>query len=82
MNPQSVARFGRSGTKRPLLTPKSKLPRLPREWYRGRAVLFWTQTIEGRLGAMMPGYPEFDPRTEDFWDDFWKIYNRLVESHA
>lgn len=27
---------------------KSKLPRLPREWYQGRAVVFWTHTIEGR----------------------------------
>jgi putative transposase len=27
---------------------KSKLPRLPRAWYRGRAVVFWTHTFEGR----------------------------------
>jgi putative transposase len=31
------------------------------------------------LGAMILGYPDIDPRTEDFWPDFWKIHNRLVE---
>lgn len=176
-------------------TQKSKLPRLPREWYQGRAVVFWTHTFENRatgwlsesfhtrfrevllhacaryelacpiyvlmpdhwhlvwmglrdesdqhnatrllrkhlqrhvgraklqdrahdhvlreeerkrgafmatcqyvcenpvrahlvatwrewkyFGAMVPGYPDFDPRTDDFWDDFWKIYNLIVES--
>jgi hypothetical protein len=30
------------------------------------------------LGAMVPGYPKLDPRSADFWDRFWKIYNRLV----
>jgi putative transposase len=29
-------------------TPKSKLPRLPREWYQGRAVVLWTHTFEDR----------------------------------
>ena len=28
---------------------KSKLPRLPREWYQGRAAVFWTHTIEDRV---------------------------------
>ena len=32
------------------------------------------------VGAIVPGYPEFDPRGPKFWADFWKIYNRLVES--
>jgi REP element-mobilizing transposase RayT len=27
---------------------KSKLPRLSREWYQGRAVVFWTHTIDRR----------------------------------
>ena len=27
---------------------KSKLPRLSREWYRGRAAVFWTHTMEDR----------------------------------
>jgi putative transposase len=31
------------------------------------------------LGAMISGYPDLDPRSEDFWEDFWKIYNRLVD---
>ncbi len=30
------------------LTAKSKLPRLPREWYQGRAAVFWTHTFEHR----------------------------------
>jgi putative transposase len=30
-------------------------------------------------GAIVPGYADFDPRDEDFWDDFWKVYNRLVD---
>lgn len=31
------------------------------------------------LGAMVPGYPDFDPRTDDFWEDFWKIFLRLSD---
>jgi putative transposase len=34
------------------------------------------------LGAMVPGYPDLDPRTADFWEDFWKIYNRCREGSA
>lgn len=30
------------------------------------------------LGAMMPGYPDLDPRRINFWDDFWKIHRRLA----
>jgi len=30
------------------------------------------------LGAMVPGYPDLDPRLADFWERFWKIHNRLV----
>ena len=29
-------------------------------------------------GALIPGYPKFDPREEDFWGRFWRVYNRLV----
>ena len=25
-------------------------------------------------GAMVPGYPTLDPRVEEFWELFWKIY--------
>ena len=32
------------------------------------------------LGAMVPGYPGIDPRRSDFWDHYWKLFNRLVES--
>ncbi len=191
-----VARLGRGGTKPPTMpfTPKSKLPRLPREFYQGRAAVLWTHTFEHRatgwldvpfhgrfreillhacaryqlacpaymlmpdhwhlvwlglaeesdqytatsmlrkhlqphldaaklqdrahdhvlrekerergafmsacryvlenperaglvpqwsawpyVGAMVPGYPDFDPRADDFWEDFWKIYLRLSD---
>lgn len=30
-------------------------------------------------GTVLPGYPDLDPRREDFWDVFWKIYNAKVE---
>ena len=25
-------------------------------------------------GAVVPGYPRLDPRAEDFWPKFWKLY--------
>ena len=31
------------------------------------------------LGAMIMGYPNLDPRAEEFWTDIWKIHNRLVD---
>ncbi len=31
------------------------------------------------FGAMVSGYPEFNPRTDDFWDDYWKVYGLLVD---
>ena len=34
------------------------------------------------LGAMVPGYPDLDPRRVDFWERFWKIHNRLVGSSS
>lgn len=30
------------------------------------------------LGSCVPGYPEFDPRMEDFWMRLWRCYNYLV----
>lgn len=33
-------------------------------------------------GAVLPGYPDVDPRREDFWDVFWRIYNRRVGKSA
>lgn len=30
------------------------------------------------LGAVLPGYPELNPRAGLFWEDFWKIHARLV----
>ena len=30
-------------------------------------------------GAMVAGYPTLDPRTEDFWEVFWRIYNSRVD---
>jgi putative transposase len=32
---------------------KSKLPRLPREFYQGRAVVFWTHTLENRAAGWL-----------------------------
>ena len=32
------------------------------------------------LGAVAPGYPELDPRDEDFWERFWRIYAGLAGS--
>lgn len=29
-------------------------------------------------GAMVPGYPDLDVTEKDFWERFWRIYNRLV----
>jgi hypothetical protein len=26
-------------------------------------------------GAIVPGYPDLDPRTEGFWRKFWKFYS-------
>ena len=30
-------------------------------------------------GCCIAGYPDLDIRREDYWDLFWRIYNRLVE---
>jgi putative transposase len=34
------------------------------------------------LGAMVVGYPVFDPREAGFWEDFWKIYNRSGKNES
>lgn len=31
------------------------------------------------LGALVPGYPKMDPRDENFWERFWRIYGRLAD---
>ena len=33
-------------------------------------------------GAILPGYPDVDPRREDFWDVFWEIYYKRVDPSA
>jgi hypothetical protein len=30
-------------------------------------------------GAIAPGYPTIDPRQPDFWEKFWRIFDRLLE---
>ena len=30
-------------------------------------------------GCCIPGYPEFDPATADYWERFWRCYNYLIE---
>ncbi len=32
------------------------------------------------LGACVPGYPDLNVRRADYWEVFWRIYSRLVES--
>jgi REP element-mobilizing transposase RayT len=34
------------------------------------------------LGAIFPGYPRLDPRDSQFWEDFWKLHNLIVENHS
>ena len=29
-------------------------------------------------GAVVPGYPDMDPREDDFWPRFWRVYTRLT----
>ncbi len=31
------------------------------------------------LGALLPGYPNLDPCQSDFWERFWRIYDRLAK---
>jgi hypothetical protein len=31
------------------------------------------------LGALVPGFPDLDPRDEDYWEKFWRIYAKVVE---
>jgi putative transposase len=31
-------------------------------------------------GAMIPGYPDLVPKRQDFWETFWRVYNRRVEA--
>ena len=31
------------------------------------------------IGALVPGYPNMDPRDDDFWERFWRIYERVSE---
>ncbi len=33
-------------------------------------------------GCCVAGYPELDPRTEDYWLRFWRVYNYLVQKNA
>ena len=33
-------------------------------------------------GALIPGYPDLNPRADDFWAKFWKIHNRVVEAET
>src|SRR5437762_2405153 len=33
----------------------------------------------GRISAMVPGHPFLHPLTGDFWESFWKLYERQRE---
>jgi len=49
----------------------------------------WENPVRGKLveswrdwaysGCLVVGYPDLDPRQEDFHERFWRIYYRLVE---
>ena len=34
----------------------------------------------GYNGCCVTGYPEFDPRQDDYWLRFWRVYNYLVQA--
>lgn len=44
---------------------------------RGKLVEKWQEYPY--LGCCIPGYPEFDVRSEDYWLRFWRCYNYLIE---
>jgi putative transposase len=31
-------------------------------------------------GALVPGYPDMDPRAGDYWERFWRVYAKLSQS--
>jgi putative transposase len=37
------------------------------------------KTYWPHLGAVVPGYPFLHPLTEDFWEQFWKLYQQRQE---
>jgi hypothetical protein len=48
----------------------SKIQFVPDWWRRSGDYLF--------LGCCVAGYPDLDVRQVDYWELFWRIYNRLV----
>ena len=47
---------------------------------RGRLVEEWKNYAF--VGAVVPGYPDLDPRDEDFWERFRKIYAKRTEGES
>lgn len=47
-----------------------------------RAMLTQTQADYAYLGCCIPGYPDLQCIQQDYWEKFWRIYNRLVEPSA
>ena len=81
----------------PIFNRAFYLPRLPREYYQGDAVVHWTNYIlENPLraelvklpdkwpfsGALVPGYPTLHPLSGDFWQIFWKLYAKAKSADA
>ena len=33
-------------------------------------------------GAVVPGFPDLEPRRDDFWDVFWRIYHERVDGRS
>jgi len=48
------------------ITPQPEWHHLPRDWT--------------HLGAVVPGFPFLHPLDEDFWEQFWKLYQQQREA--
>ena len=46
-----------------------------------RAGLVSKWTDYPHLGCVVAGYPDLDIRRADYWELFWRIHHRLVQSH-
>ncbi|HUA69106.1 MAG TPA: hypothetical protein VMA13_11220 [Candidatus Saccharimonadales bacterium] len=47
-----------------------------------RAKLIGENEVWPFSGCVIPGYPKLNPREEDFWVTFWRIYDRLRQPDA
>jgi len=47
-----------------------------------RAELVGAWKLWPYTGALVPGYPDLDPRDSDFWEKFWRIYTLVSDARA